>query len=166
MTDYRQKKLSSEQNRTIDEFQRSLPEKPVGIIGLARKFGCRVFTAALPWNISGKIACEDGEFRIYMNESEPKERRRFTCAHELAHFLLHQEDIKQKPLYENILLRGTLSNEQEVEANKLAADILMPIQIVNALAETRKYNLRELAEKFGVQREAMLARLGIPDYRV
>ncbi len=94
----------------------------------------------------------NGEYAIYSNGKDPKVRRRFTYAHELAHFLLHKEHIGDG-LRENPLFRSILSNQQEIEANKLAADILMPLPILN-----------ELAEIFDVSRSAMLIRLGIPDW--
>ncbi len=93
----------------------------------------------------------NGEYAIYSNRKDPKVRRRFTYAHELAHFLLHKEHISDR-LRENLLFRSILSNQQEIEANNLAADVLMPLPILN-----------ELAEIFDVTRSAMLIRLGIPD---
>lgn len=162
MTEYRRKKLSGEQNALIDEFQQSLPKKPVSIVRLARKFGLEVFREKMPPGISGAIRKTEDGYAIYSNRAELETRRRFTYAHELAHYLLHREQIGDG-LNENVLFRSNLANELEVEANKIAADILVPTEMLNELAETRKYGVRELAEIFGVSRSMMLIRLGIPE---
>jgi hypothetical protein len=51
---------------------------------------------------------------IYLDESLPPERRNFAFCHELAHKLLNHH------------LQGILSEEMENEANRLAADLLLP----------------------------------------
>lgn len=158
--------LTDKQIETIRRFQKDLPGEEVDIIKLAKAFGCRVFEAKMPQNVSGAIVHdEDGDFKIYFSNKETKLRQRFTCAHELAHYLLHKESIQSKPLHENILLRSRLGNQQEVEANKLAADLLMPMDIIDHLTEEGDYDIQKLANIFGVSRQAMLVRLGIPDYR-
>lgn len=161
MTDYRDEKLTEYENKRIDKFQKSLPDAPVDIVGLAEDFGLEVWRVKLPIDTSGVIRKEDDIYAIYADEDDSVERRRFTYAHELAHFLLHKEDIGNG-VSENTLFRSNLSNSKEIEANKIAADILMPSSVLNELAETRKYGVRELAKVFKVSRSAMLVRLGIP----
>ena len=164
MSSYIEHKLSQEQIELIKEFQESLPGKPVNIVGLAQKFGCSVYRTEMPVGISGAIIYEEDKFNIYLNETEVMTRRRFTCAHELGHYLLHGGDIRNSPLHENVMLRSNLSNDKEVEANKVAADLLMPMEMVNHIAETQRCGVSELAATFGVSRQAMLVRLGIPEY--
>lgn len=162
MAEYRQSKLAPEENDRIDEFQKALPKAPVDIVKLSESFGLTVWRAELPQGISGAIRREgDGCYAIYANKNESSVRRRFTYAHELAHFFLHKDDIGDG-WNENVLFRSNLTNAKEIEANKIAAEILMPLNILNELAETKKYGVRELAEKFGVSRSTMLLRLGIP----
>lgn len=118
----------------------------------------------MAWDVSGAIHRQStGQYRIYVNERDSRERQRFTCAHELAHFLLHRDVLEDKH-EENVMYRSNLSNDKEISANKLAAEILMPYETLNRVAETRRYGIRELAEVFGVSRQALLVRLGIPDY--
>ena len=158
---YRHKKLTDEENALIDEFQQSLPDKPVSIVRMARKFGLEVFRTKMAAGISGAIRRTKDGYAIYANHAESETRRRFTYAHELAHYLLHREQIGDG-IRENALFRSNLANNLEVEANKIAADILVPAGILNELAETRKYGVRELAKIFGVSRSVILIRLGIP----
>ncbi|MGI9337688.1 MAG: ImmA/IrrE family metallo-endopeptidase [Gammaproteobacteria bacterium] len=161
MAEYRQSKLTDEENNRIDKFQKALPKAPVDIVKLSESFGLAVWRAELPQGISGAIRREGDGYAIYANKNEPMARRRFTYAHELAHFFLHKDDIGDG-LNENVLFRSSLTNDKEVAANKIAAEILVPLKILNELAETKKYGVRELAEKFGVSRSTMLLRLGIP----
>ncbi len=160
--EYRAKKLLPEVNIRIDEAQKSLPEKPVSVVRLAESFGVAVWRSPMPPGISGAIRREsDGSYAIFANEAETRARRRFTYAHELAHYFLHRDDIGDG-LSENMLFRCNLSNDKEIAANKIAAEILMPQPLLNELAETKKYGVRQLAEIFGVDRPTMLLRLGIP----
>lgn len=155
------KNLPLEAADAIRAAQKSLPKEPVDIVGLAEKFGLEVFKAEMPPNISGTILKQDSGYAIYSNKKEPWVRRRFTYAHELAHFLLHKESIGDG-IKENILFRSPLSNEKEVEANRLAADILMPMSVLHKEADKEELGVEGLAKTFGVSRSAMLIRLGIP----
>ena len=162
MSEFRHHKLSDEQNKKIEQFQESLPAKPVDIVGLAKSFGLKIWKIDFPATISGVIRKEEEGYAIYANSNEPETRRRFTYAHELAHYLLHRDKIGDG-IKENVLFRSNLANQLEIEANKIAADILVPMEMLNKLAETRKYGVRELANVFAVSRSAILIRLGIPE---
>lgn len=163
MSEFRNHKLGEAENALIEKFQASLPNQPVDVIALAKAFGCEVRDIPMKFGMSGAITKMNGVYRLYANGNEPETRRRFTYAHELAHFLLHKEDIGEG-IDENIMFRSQLHNHKEVEANKLAAEILMPQEMVDELAETRQYGINKLASKFGVSRQALLVRLGIPEY--
>ena len=166
MSEFRDHKLSADDNERISRFQESLPNEPVNVVGLAKDFGLKVFrTEFSKFSISGAIFKKDGGYVIYANESDPLPRQRFTYAHELAHYLLHREHIGDG-MHENALFRSNLSNDKEVEANKLAADILMPMGVLNELAETRKYDVSDLSKIFGVSRSSLLTRLGIPEWHL
>lgn len=160
--EYRHHKLTPEVNAKIDAVQRTLPEKQVSTVQLAESFGITVWRTRMPLGISGAIRREsDGSYAIFANEKDPLARRRFTYAHELAHYFLHREDIGDG-VNENMLFRSHLSNDQEIEANKIAAEILMPRKMLNELVEEKKLEIPQLTEIFGVDRPTMLLRLGIP----
>lgn len=150
--------------KKIRAAQERLPEKPVRIIALAHELGARVFTGALPPEVSGQIArMPNGEYYIAADRYDPEPRRRFTIAHELAHFLLHREAIGDG-LAESRLHRSRLQNRMEMEANRLAADILMPYEKLDAAIEAARdhgANLTDIAAQFGVSRSALKVRLGI-----
>lgn len=89
---------------------------------------------------------------------------RFTCAHELAHWVLH------KGLYTGTgesaaLLAETSENNMEVQANMLGSAILMPIaQIKRCFYQLRRGRqngqlIDDMAGVFQVSRQAMRIRL-------
>ncbi|HCM3005245.1 TPA: ImmA/IrrE family metallo-endopeptidase, partial [Klebsiella pneumoniae] len=94
-------------------------------------------------------------------------RQRFTLAHEIAHFLLHRDRIGDG-ITDDILYRSKLSDFMEVQANRLAADILMPGHLLEKklLELTQTVELRDeqkierLAEVAGVSTTAIKIRLG------
>jgi hypothetical protein len=157
----------------IDEKYRQVLDRytgevPVAVGRLANELGLKVTLASLSPSISGLIEPEDeagSNFRIRINRYETDERQRFTVAHEIAHFLLHREHIRTG-IVDNVMYRSSLSSKRETEANRLAADIVMPYDLV--MSELEKLGGKRddvaaaaLARKFKVSVPAMKVRLGI-----
>src|SRR3546814_2493487 len=69
-------------------------------------------------------------FAIYVNGSHPRVRRRFSIAHEIAHFALHRNLIGDG-VTDDAMYRSNLSSAVEVQANRMAADILMPWHLIS-----------------------------------
>lgn len=139
-------------------------ETPVKVGALATALGLRVVLATLPINISGLIEPDGDGFVVKINRFESKERQRFTIAHEIAHYLIHRDRINAG-IFDSVLYRSNLSSRMEAEANRLAADIVMPSQAVTAAINKRLSKLdddgiSELAEEFGVSKQAMTIRVG------
>lgn len=104
-------------------------------------------------------------FAIYVNAKHSEVRRRFTIAHEIAHFVLHR-DLISDGITEDALYRSGLSDAVEREANGLAAEILMPRHLVRSYVASGTRNAAELAEIFEVSQQAMeyrLANLGLSE---
>jgi Zn-dependent peptidase ImmA (M78 family) len=137
-------------------------EVPVRVGQLAKALGLEVVLATLPMNISGMIHPKGTGYVIKVNRFEPKERQRFTIAHEIAHFLLHKQRILQG-VTDSVLYRSRLSSSLEAEANRLAADIIMPREAIDrALAHHERVNeqvVADLAEQFRVSSAAMQIRV-------
>lgn len=147
----------------LDILKQFTETVPVKVGALASALGLRVVLATLPINISGSIQPDgDDDFVIKINRFESKERQRFTIAHEIAHFLLHKDQIKNG-IVDSVLYRSKLSSRTEAEANKLAADIVMPPEAVFK-AMSRYSNgidddaVGDLASEFEVSRQAMSIR--------
>ncbi|MCY4326154.1 MAG: ImmA/IrrE family metallo-endopeptidase [Rhodobacteraceae bacterium] len=138
---------------------------PVPVVALANDLGLRVFksgTRAWSDNVSGLIKRTSGDgFEIYVNGDHQFHRRRFTIAHEIAHFVLHKDKIGDE-LTDDALYRSGLSNEIEREANSFAAKILMPPHLINDKIQDGVNNIYDLATIFKVSPSAMSLRLGVP----
>jgi Zn-dependent peptidase ImmA (M78 family) len=166
--------MTSSEWRAIDgdtrgKLTQHLREAPVSLSAIAQSLGVKVVSSVLPNGISGEIRPDestDSGFIIRVNKNDPARRQRFTVAHELAHFLLHR-DMIGNGVTDDVLYRSTLSDSREAQANRLAADLLMPRTLVDEWIE-RARSLRVeddpvefLSDKFGVSTAAMKIRLGI-----
>ncbi|MCH1924531.1 ImmA/IrrE family metallo-endopeptidase [Shewanella sp. C32] len=145
----------------IRQFHNILPVK-VGSI--ASKLGVKVKISTLPTGISGEIKKEDNTYIIKVNRHDVKERQRFTIAHEIGHFILHKEMIGDG-IVDDALYRSKLSDRLEAEANKFAAEILMPWDLIKSkIEEFRDLKNEELYEalskEFEVSTTAIKIRLG------
>jgi len=154
--------LPDHTRKIIDDF---LKEYPVRLGALAKALGVRVLVSTLPRGVSGQIGQEDGQFVIKINRHEAKYRQRFTLAHEIAHFLLHQDRIIASGGWsENVLLRSGQPANIEFEANRLASDLVIPSD--KLFEATRDYvgpitseMIEDLAKRFGVSTAAMEIKL-------
>ena len=154
--------VTLEEQRTIANHQLSAP---VDITALATALGIAVYESYdLPEGVSGRI-CRDGSgesssgYSISVNAAEPYRRRRFTVAHECAHYFLHRDEIGDE-LTDNALYRSDkLDTKQEFEANNRAADLLMPRALLDKYIAHGEFNVKYLAEQFDVSVPAMRVRM-------
>jgi hypothetical protein len=149
--------------RLIDHFQN---EAPVDVLGLAGALGLNVWEDDLPEGISGKLFRDsdnggDSGYSILVNSPEPPVRKRFTTAHEIAHFILHR-DLIDSGIEDDALYRSRLTNAMEAAANRLAADILMPYRLIRELQRAGFSEIPDLANKLQVSQHALSIRLGVP----
>ncbi len=85
---------------------RGFPEDPAWI---AHQMGLRVLDADLPDNVSGALLKQTGEDPvILLNRTDSRNRKRFSCAHELGHYASRVMD-NRADHYEYIDLRGVES---------------------------------------------------------
>jgi Zn-dependent peptidase ImmA (M78 family) len=141
---------------------------PVNVVGLAKELGINVWESdSLPENKSGKIFKDRQNggptgFSILVNARESLYRKRFTVAHELAHFLLHRQQLNEGDLVDDTMYRSGLTNAEEAAANKLAAEILMPRPLIKELVRSGYKDPESLAQRLEVSIPAIKIRLGIP----
>jgi Zn-dependent peptidase ImmA (M78 family) len=153
----------TQQETTRQIIERFQQDAPVDVMGIADALGLNVWEDDInPY--SGKITRDkkNGGFSGYsiiVNAAEPINRKRFTIAHEIAHFILHNDELLNGDI-EETLYRGGLSDKMEAEANKLAADILMPLSLIETLIAQGKTSIEELAEALEVSKTAVGIRLG------
>jgi hypothetical protein len=143
-------------------------QAPVDVVAIAKDLGINVWAMdSLPPSISGKIFRDPlnggpSAFSIGVNASHSFVRQRFTVAHEIAHFVLHRAKLESGDLVDDALYRGGLSSKEETEANRLAADILMPLALIRSLMQAGIKDPQSLANKLQVSLPAMKIRLGLP----
>ena len=112
---------------------------------------------------------------IGVNDRHPENRKRFTIAHELGHYLLHEQEKLHVDRRFQIQRRDETSSkgesEDEKEANLFAAELLMPVQFIKRdLAEGEALDLEDdtvicrLAEEYKVSMQAMTFRLAYLGY--
>jgi Zn-dependent peptidase ImmA (M78 family) len=162
---------SSAEWRRLSPGIRSLIERyqshvPVDLQGLAKALGLPVKAATLPPGRSGEIRPDgSGGYIIRVNRHDNPGRQRFTVAHEIAHFLLHRELIGAG-ISDDALYRSNQSDRVEAQANRLAADLVMPAAMVeDAMSKAEQFGspdvAAQLAATFLVSPSAMSIRLGM-----
>ncbi len=147
-----------------------LDESLIDVESIARGLGAEVIRERLGGDVSGLLVRQEGRVIIGVNESHAPARQRFTIAHELGHFVLHEG----RPLVVDrarINLRDSRSSLatdlEEIEANSFAAELLMPrtqvLRTFRGLADAGAIShervIRDLAHGFGVSDQAMEYRL-------
>lgn len=151
-----------------DTLEAHQEEAPIKLSTVARALGLTVKASTLPAGISGEIrpdADRVGHYLIRVNRHDSDRRQRFTVAHEIGHFLLHREQIGDG-IKDDILYRSSLSDRREAEANRIAADILMPDSLIAPALEAARVLgvddvVAHLADQFDVSEAAMKIRLGL-----
>jgi Zn-dependent peptidase ImmA (M78 family) len=136
---------------------------PVDPFAIARDLGIQVFThPGLPIEVSGMLRKQAGysDPEILLNALDSRNRQRFTCAHELGHYMQRVEKGEDEA-WEYVDHRDALTSEgldqDEVYANTFAACLLMPRQVVEERLDGA--NAAALALDFGVSGDAMGFRL-------
>lgn len=142
-----------------DVFGDNIP-LPVSLTQIAERYGISVrhasFKPPYATDLYGYIAKRNGEIKITVNSENSYGRKRFTIAHELAHFFLHHN----KQELDFLDLRSTERDDKERAADAFAAELLMPEVYVRAEHDKLMFpTVRQLAHVFGVSEEAMYYRL-------
>jgi Zn-dependent peptidase ImmA (M78 family) len=149
---------------------------PVPVEDIARGEGAQIARHRFDGTESG-FTLRDGEHTIIgVNTRTSPRRQRFTIAHEVGHFILHDDapliiDHSMRVYWRNEV-SSMATDEQEIEANAFAAALLMPRELVishlksyiSEIENSRRALSREdliahLAREFDVSAEAMGYRL-------
>lgn len=135
---------------------------PVDPMRLAKGLGIRVEEQWLDPDESGRIAIPaSGPVVITLNIFDHANRKRFTCAHEIGHYIHRRQD-SQAGRKSFVDYRNTLAglgvNKDEIYANQFAAALLMPAAAVKREL-SRRQDPAQLAAKFGTSTQAFELRL-------
>lgn len=167
-----QKKIEQKVFRLIQ--QNNITGPPVLVEVIAKNLDLTVTAYDLGEGVSGALVIEKNKGSIGYNPSHPRVRQRFTIAHELGHYYLHNtskgdqlfvdKDFIVK--YRNAASYTSAELKQEQEANAFGAALLMPKDFVLEELKKEKYTemseyklIEELAKVFDVSVPAMTYRL-------
>ena len=145
-----------------------MAQAPVPVDEVARHLGIQVDEADLGEECSGMLVREEDYAVIGVNVNHHEHRKRFTIAHEIAHYMLHGgEAYIDRPLHIDLRAAdaGSGTQQEETEANQFAAALLMPADQVRAAVAEQPFDpaqddeLPNLAQRFKVSPQAMTTRL-------
>ncbi len=126
---------------------------------MATALGIDVYIARMERGVSGTLRKTPGsDPEIYLNQDDSRNRQRFTCAHELGHYVRRtsEGDLDYDFVDSRDELAAAGRNPEEIYANQFGAALLMPENLVRqdfGLGPVR------LALRFGVSEDAMTYRL-------
>ena len=141
---------------------------PVPVELVAKHLDIRIESADLGEDCSAVLVRNGNRAVIGVNKEHHPNRRRFSIAHEIAHFVLHEGDTyidKGYRVHFRDLESGSGTKLEEMEANAFAAALLMPAKEVREAFKQQPFDLTEddslrmLANKFAVSTQAMTYRL-------
>lgn len=155
-------------NQIVDRLleERSITEPYVPIERVAKNFGIEIRAGDLD-EVSGVLMRNSNVLMIGVNSKQSVQRQRFTVAHELGHYILHEGISSHLDLDFRVNFRSPESSQatdvEEIEANYFAASILMPksfLDMDNAVeALDSDSKVESLAKRYKVSRHAMSLRL-------
>ena len=145
---------------------------PVPVEQVANDLGAIVRYRPFDEELSGMIYIKGARPIIGVNSLHHPNRQRFTIAHEVGHLVLHRRLIADHVHVDkrfSVLMRdansATGTQRMEMEANRFAAELLMPIFLLLPMLKRKGFDiddekpLEELSRKFRVSKQAL-------DYRI
>lgn len=137
------------------EGQEILP--PIDINKVAKKYGVTIKEGLFKdASVSGMY--RKAEKTIYVSGNDSYARKVFTIAHELGHFLLHENKDLETFYRQDALKIGSRKMPEESEADCFAASLLMPRDLIMKFWNVIK-DIDVMADSFQVSRTAMYWRL-------
>ena len=156
-----------------------ISDLPIDLKQLANNLNITIQEKLFESEFSGLLAVNDGKVTIAVNKNHSVNRKRFTIAHELGHFFLHVDGKKElfvDKSFNRDITSSKGSDRVEIEANRFAAELLMPSNLLKAeIKKQREQELfsfdddsdqsiddtmvSKLSQKFGVSAQAMEIRL-------
>jgi Zn-dependent peptidase ImmA (M78 family) len=159
-------KTRQEAERLLRKYRIKHP--PVPVEEIAAALGARVSYSPFEGELAGMLIRKDGQTVIGVNSMHHVNRQRFTIAHECGHLLFHKGDVHIDHDF-RVNRRDARSSmaidPEEIEANRFAAELLMPHDMVMAELRHRLIDLededeiKELARKYQVSVQAMTHRV-------
>ena len=157
------KHIEEKANKILKQLDLTVP---ISVEGIAQTLNIEIKKASdEEISVSGLLYRKDGIAYMAINSAEPEVRQRFTIAHEIGHFILHESkdifiEYREKTKDNTIELK----TNKEIEANHFSACLLMPREEIEK--DVKKINnqiskneIEILATKYKVSEDAMTFRL-------
>lgn len=158
-------RAKQEARNILKQFGASVP---VDIVGIAQAHGIEVRLEELEDAVSGMLVVRGDRSVIGVNANHHANRRRFSVAHELGHYVLHRGE-EQVFIDAAVFFRSEGATAttwiQEKEANIFAAELLLPERAIRAAWQADPIDvfddvaIKRWADRFGVSPQALLIRL-------
>lgn len=136
--------------------ENGLAISPIDLDSLLKALKIRLKKIPMDPEVSGYLKQIDNNWVIGVNSLHHSRRQRFTIAHELAHFMLHKQNMDS--FEDTVLFRNGETNPIEVEANQFAARLLMPQDEFLDYLRNVSSKIDDIAEHFGVSTMAVRIR--------
>lgn len=140
-----------------------LNEHPVPIDKIVDFFSIKIVPYDFPDNFSGVIREVKGKIVIGLNKNHNQNRRRFTLAHELGHYLLGHSVNVDLGLTDDVRVDdvNALQIDKEKEANNFAAELLMPKKFLLSDIANKKGSIKipDLATRYQVSEQVASIRI-------
>lgn len=158
--------IRSEVTRILKKCGVTEPPVPVDIV--ARFMGAQIRYSPIEGELAGMLVRKEGQIIIGVNSLHHPNRQRFTIAHECGHLLLHKGEIHIDHSFRinrRDEVSAMASDPDEIEANRFAAELLMPYaMIIDDLVARHidiedEVEIKKLAQKYGVSVQAMTHRI-------
>ena len=161
------KKAKAAAREVLDRFGSKIP---INVDAIAKDNGIEVIEDdELESFVSGILMIKAGRAAIMINRYHSEFRKQFTIAHELGHYFLHRDTSSVFIDETRHFYRGGGGEQgidiKEVEANRFAAELLMPEEAVRADLKADPARAKDdvaigkLGHRYGVSGTAMKLRL-------
>lgn len=112
---------------TLEEDVFEIDVKAIAeVCGIVIEYSC---VESSGFSVNNDTNSEDIKNEISVNQFEPEYRQRFTIAHELGHIILGHKGISYR-FSDKSNYKNTIDRMKEISANKFAAELIMPENLV------------------------------------
>lgn len=141
--------LRKQADQLLNRFK--LDEPPIDVKHIAQELGIEIVEMTLPTWFFGSLLNIKGSYYIVINRLMPETRKRFTLAHEIAHYALHGDKL--------CYMKNSKRDYFHREADAFAAELCMPSGLVKQEARKWFNDYKFLAKIFEVSEVAMVRKM-------
>lgn len=148
--------------------EQGIDSPPVPVDDVAEALGANVRHSPFEGELAGMLVRGEGQIVIGVNSLHHPNRQRFTIAHEIGHLKLHKGDAfidRSFHINRRDAVSSQASDREEIEANRFAAELLMPYEMIKAdlfeyeIDIENEEDIQELARRYKVSVQAMTHRI-------